>query len=596
LDSGRPPIYLRLYKPPVSEPSKRQKPSPEVSSKYDDIMTETIMPNPDAPPLLGQDHVLDHLNQWGDALRHPDAYPIPRLVLFGGGSGVGKGTAVKLLAKETGCKLFFPPPCFFAKDLTRIPELFRVANETAEDDGRHCIVFLDEVDAILNKASTAKVNTFKGTLENTGRYPNIMIVCATNHFDKLSTDVGASSRTSNRITFNSQTPEVIKQLVEFNFSRISVSHPLAAHTVNMGDDDWATILPSLMGQNGHTLDAWCTNVSSNVTYRHRCKDKEDNLIRLEDMQRETLGLQDVASNPTTVPDVTALSPEDKKDRIKEWLRQTFVPSGYMRDSIAYQRSIDFFGAVVSQKDILPDDILLCAGVKPSDLERVRDNDRMSKALWDKGDASTSLARQQFATCIREVWGAQNHAMMKYITKNQVKNLITRDIDHQNGTEVAGYKNILHGGRSKLEGYFLKGLYFAPQWISGCKMAKCIEWAILLGDDDQSKTPALKHDGCDEQLSGYSPFVQALDDSYPIFDHDSVMKILNWVHCLHENGEGNVQPPELVSVHEMQGRAYGTGTPHVKCTFKHPSGVHVPDIWIDIDEMRKHYSSDQLVVA
>ena len=512
---------------------------------------------------------------WTDALQHPNEYPIPRLVIFGGGSGVGKGTAVKLMAKQSGCMLFFPQPQFFANDLTRIPELFRFANDKGKEQGRHCIVFLDEVDAILSNASIAKVNTFKGTLENVTCFPNIMIVCATNHFDKLSTDVGLSSRTSNRITFNPQTPEVIQQLIEFNFSHMDKG----ATEVRMSGDDWNTLLPKMMGQNGHTLAAWCINVSLKVNYRHRHTDK-DNFIRLEDMQLETMGLLVVALNPINDVDVSTLSDEDKKIRIKEWLKQTFVSMNTKRPNLL---AIDFFGALVTRADVLPDDILLCAGVKPEDLAVVRANTTASKGLWNLHDAKTVKAREQFTKCMYQIWPS-NNVLLQYLTKNQQKYLIIRHDEREGSDETKGHINHFKDGLSKVEGYFLKGLHFTPQWTPDSKHIKCIEWATLLGD-----APSFSNDTAVEQLL----------ESYPTFNRVCVTRLLNTIWCARQNGHAcGLQPPELVSLGEVQTRLHfdynhplfrgPPKSPHVKCTFKHPSGVEVPDIWMAVSVMKDHY--------
>ena len=538
-------------------------------------MEATIMPNPDAPPLIGQPHVLEPLTKWTVMLKHPKDYPIPRLVIFGGGSGVGKGTAVKLLAKQSGCKLFFPPPRFFANDLARIPELFRFANDKGKEERRHCIVFLDEVDDILNNASKAKVNTFKGTLENAKScYPNIMIVCATNHFDKLSTDVGAESRTSNRITFNPQTPAVIQQMIEFNFKHMD----MGATEVRMSVDDWKTLLPTMMGQNGHTLDAWCVNVSGDVAYRyHHADDKGDKFIRLEDMQRVTMGLRVVPLNPTTVADVSTLSDEDKERAIKEWIAKTFMSNGADRmDREVMQEMIHFYNGVILHPDIMPDDILMCAGISPANLTKVRSLDS-SKALWDSinDNPLTAPARKTFEKCFRQVYATDNKVQLIYKTKDQIKFPITREVaGYDGGSNVVGYNSRVDRksttGR-KVLGYYLLGLMFSPQWRADSPMFKCIEWAQDLG-----LTAGRMDLGFNKRIVGL------LFESYPTFTVPCIQGLLCYV-------PGSLRPPELVSVGDVG--IDSVNNKHLigaSCTFKHPSGALVQNMWMEISTLREHY--------
>ena len=307
---------------------------------------------------------------------------------------------------------------------------------------------------------------------------------------------------------------------------------------------------------------------------------KDNFIRLEDMQLETMGLLVVESNPTTVVDVSTLSDEDKELRIKEWMKQTFLPLQKRYEG----HSIDFYGDIVTKTDVLPDDILLCAGVKPADLAVVRANTDASKSLWNRNDTKTVKARQQFQRCIRRVWANDNDVQMKYLTKDQKKKLINRKEDYEKGEEIKGYINKYSDENRKLEGYFLRGLHFTPQWTPDSKHIKCIEWATLLGD-----APSFSNDSIVEQLL----------ESYPTFNMVCVTSLLNTIWCARQNGHAcGLQPPELVSLGEVQTRLHFNynhplfrgppKSPHVKCTFKHPSGVEVPDIWMAVSVMKDHY--------
>jgi hypothetical protein len=315
-------------------------------------------------------------------------------------------------------------------------------------------------------------------------------------------------------------------------------------------------------------------VSWDVAFRHLYrKTKVDNFIRLEDMQSMTMGLLVVASNPTTVVDVSTLSDEDKEDRIKEWLKQTLLST----NGDFGEHAIDFFGALVTQTDVLPDDILLCAGVKPADLAVVRANTISSKGLWNTNDAKTLKARQQFAKCIRQVWASENNVQMRYITKDQKKKLIIRHEDFEGGVEIKGHFNKYPSDNKKLEGYFLKGLHFAPQWTPDSKHFKCIEWATLLGD-----APSFRDDHV----------VRDLLESYPTFNVKCVTGLLDKITFARQNNHAyGLRPPELVSLGEVKTMHHFTQThlsPHVKCTFKHPSGLEVPDIWMEVSCMKKHY--------
>ena len=364
------------------------------------------------------------METWIDALNRPNLYTAgpPKLIVFSGPSGVGKGTAVRIIALRTRCTLFITPPQYFAKDLERLPALLCHANEKSKEDGRHCIVFIDEVDGILNKASSAKVNTFKAALENGKNYLGLMIILVTNHPQLLTDDVGAMSRTSHRVVFNPLTPKVLKEYIVYNFRNLEKG----PHETDLSVADWTALMPTMEGQNGHTLDTWCNAVSINVTYLHLQKLKADNIIRLEDMQRVRDGLL-VISEPTSKPtsiDVSTLSKDDKMEAIKDWIKKTTESNGAkgmdyygLMDNVIY-----FYGGIVSREDILPDEILMCAGVGTAqDLKRIR-----TKTLWDKDDPLTVSVRKTFAACFRAVYKADNKVHLLHKTKDQKKYLLTRE--------------------------------------------------------------------------------------------------------------------------------------------------------------------------
>lgn len=277
----------------VEDFSSKHRTSTEKYRKHYDVIMGIIDRNLDGPALIGQDHLLEFFQTFIETLKFDGYVGPPQVLLFSGPSGVGKNIAVKFIARAAGCTLFATPPLFFDKNFERrVPALFYHANEKATNDGRHCIVFIDHVDGVLNKASKAKVNAFKKVLNDASSYSKVVLILATNHINRLTNDEGVRNCMSN-FEFNALTPEVMRQCIEYNFKHLQNGE----HEFIMSDEDWKTLLPTMAGENGFTLHAWCNDVSLDVDIRHKIeKNKEDNIIRLADMQAVRSGL--LSSWPT----------------------------------------------------------------------------------------------------------------------------------------------------------------------------------------------------------------------------------------------------------------------------------------------------------
>merc|ERR1711865_836302 len=122
------------------------------------------------------------------------------------------------------------------------------------------------------------------------------------------------------------------------------------------------------------------------------------------------------------------------------------------------------------------------GVAAADLVRIR-----QKPLWDANDPLTVSVRRTFEKCFREVYKSDNCVQLTHKGKDVKKYLITRYLvyDQVIGTKIVGYEAVVEGksegksSLSKVKGYFLTGLTFAPQWTPDAPMSVCNEWATLL---------------------------------------------------------------------------------------------------------------------
>lgn len=283
-----------------------------------------------------------------------------------------------------------------------------------------------------------------------------------------------------------------------------------------------------------------------------------------------------------------LSDEDKKRVVKEWIGETFHDKHHNLPDM-----IPFFDVIIRQKDnepspMLPDKVLMCAGVRAGDLRDVR----TKKHLWDDEtqNASTLEVRQLIDRCFREVFASNANVQMVFKTKDSKKFAVTRGLV-RHGADIVGFKDEVQekDKKSKIYGYWLQGLGFANQWQPDSPQAKCIEWGAILGVTIHPKDFEDEH--------GIAP---ALFESYPTYSKKSILRILDNVPPDPMRSEDSdyiqgLRPPELESVgndvEEKVLEASWLGNPmkpHVKCTFKHPSGTLAPDIWIPMSYMKIYY--------
>merc|ERR1711924_31663 len=103
--------------------------------------------------------------------------------------------------------------------------------ETATEEGRLSIVFLDEADGLLSSQNRAKVNTLKMLWEDKRDLDGVILILTTNHYKRL-TDDGLQSRINNRIHFNPLSPDQQKQLIVRTFASMGGG---SGHKLEMSD-------------------------------------------------------------------------------------------------------------------------------------------------------------------------------------------------------------------------------------------------------------------------------------------------------------------------------------------------------------------------
>jgi len=158
---------------------------------------------------------------------------------------------------------------------------------------------------------------------------------------------------------------------------------------------------------------------------------------------------------------------------------------------------------------------------------------------------------------------------------------------RNRVSVGG---VLHGYKTETReptraaGWTIRRLRFKSQWQPGSPQVQCIEWATLLG---ATPNETYLRYGSYEKDSVVSDLLK----SYPTYNDESISLLLYSVL-----NNQKLKLPELVSVSDIieDRETFGLNTrtePHVKCTFKHPSGVLATDIWVDVYSMKKHYPDE-----
>ena len=271
----------------------------------------------------------------------------------------------------------------------------------------------------------------------------------------------------------------------------------------------------------------------------------------------------------------AVSTQSAQDKVVAWIQQNFDMNGSYQQYYGHENEqlVQLYEGLVVDKEIMPNDILLCLGANRNDLSNLRSK----KCLWNKGCATDSIRttlEECFAIALPdcEFW-EMTGAMRVPIVRKRVC--------------VGG---VLHGYETeqreptRAKGWMIRRLRFKPQWQPGSPQTQCIEWATLLG-----ATPNETYLRWGKYES--DSVVSALLKSYPTYSDTSISSLLHSVP-----NDLELKLPELVSVSDIvENRLESCGLdprtePHVKCTFKHPSGV-LAEIWVSVWSMKKHYPDE-----
>jgi len=270
-----------------------------------------------------------------------------------------------------------------------------------------------------------------------------------------------------------------------------------------------------------------------------------------------------------------VSTQSAQDKVVAWIQQNFDTNDLMQQHYGHETEelVQLYECLVADKDVMPDEILICLGAHRNDLSNLRSK----KRLWKKGCATDSI-RTTLEECLAialpdcEVWEMDGEMRVPIMRKRVCV-----------GGVLHGYETEERKG-TRAAGWTIRRLRFKSQWQPGSPQAQCIQWATLLG-----ATP-------DEDMrfgKFYSDrVVSALLESYPTYSDASIKSLLFWA-------TPELKLPELVSVSDIvedrlaSSRGFSQVEPHVKCTFRHPSGVLATDIWVSVDAMKRSYPEDAL---
>jgi len=296
--------------------------------------------------------------------------------------------------------------------------------------------------------------------------------------------------------------------------------------------------------------------------------------RFEDRRTASISLDDFKNYLRQLPG--AVSTQSAQDKVVAWIHQNFDMNDSYQQYYGHENEqlVQLYEGLVVDKEIMPDDILLCLGAHPNDLSNLRSK----KRLWKKGNATDSIR-----TTLEECFAIALPHCQFWEMDGEMRVPIVRNRVCVGGV-LHGYKTEERKG-TRAVGWTIRRLRFKPQWQPGSPQVQCIEWATLLG-----ATPNETYMRSGEYES--DAVVSALLKSYPTYSDLSISSLLHSV--LNDQG---LKLPELVSVSDivedrLQSCGLGARTePHVKCTFKHPSGVLATDIWVDVWSMKKHYPDE-----
>jgi len=186
----------------------------------------------------GQPEAVVKCQGFARMLRFPEAYDLwasnpPRGILMYGPPGCGKTLMAKALAKEADAVFFFVKGSdvtgegFYGQAEKDTAQIFLQAKNISEKQGKHCIVFIDEIDLLLptkgigggqrHEATGRVISEFTQGMDGLLKNPKLTVVASTN--DPKDVDPRILSRMEEQISVPLPSQEGIKQILEIHLER-----------------------------------------------------------------------------------------------------------------------------------------------------------------------------------------------------------------------------------------------------------------------------------------------------------------------------------------------------------------------------------------
>ncbi len=204
--------------------------------------------------IVGQENAKQGVKEFVDILKNKDKYSdigvkVPKGALLSGPPGTGKTLLAKAIAGES--KLPFVNmsgsdfnAMFVGVGSAKVKNLYQQASEAAKEHGG-CIVFIDEIDAIGQKRSSA--NTFGGNTERENTLnqlltemdgfdsnENVMTFAATNRPELLDPALLRPGRFDRKINVELPTITDRKSLFDFYLNKLNISNDVIKNIGEIG--------------------------------------------------------------------------------------------------------------------------------------------------------------------------------------------------------------------------------------------------------------------------------------------------------------------------------------------------------------------------